>query len=67
MSELVKRWDGATVYKRCESDLDEREAYYIELLIEQGFEVRYDNQYVYNAMPNTAHIISIMRSNIRGT
>lgn len=65
VSELIKKWEAATVYNESESDLNEREVYYIGLLREQGFEVRYDSEYVYNAKPNTTHIISIMRSNLR--
>jgi hypothetical protein len=60
---MKEAWDKATLY-RGQTELHERERYYMDGLVKKGFEVRYDDKYVYNSMDGE-FIISIMRVNLR--
>jgi hypothetical protein len=63
MSELPKKWKMATVYDG-QSELSERERYYMDGSVEACFEVRYDHKHVYNS-EDGEFIISIMRVNLQ--
>ncbi len=61
-SELPDEWKAATVYEG-QSELGEMERYYMKGLLEDGFEVRYDDKNIYNSTDGK-FIISIMRENL---
>jgi hypothetical protein len=63
VSDLMDKWRVATVYHG-QTELHERERYYMDGLVKKGFEVRYDDKYVYNSMDGE-FIISIMRVNLQ--
>lgn len=57
-----EQWERAIEY-RGQTDLHERERYYMDDLVRQGYQVRYDDKYVYNSTDGEL-IISIMRVNL---
>ncbi len=61
-SELLDQWKAAIPYEG-QSELGEMERYYMSGLLEDGFEVRYDDKYIYNSTDGE-FIISIMRENL---
>jgi hypothetical protein len=62
MSELLDKWKAATVYQD-QPEFHERERFYMQGLVQDGFEVRYDDTHVYNS-EDGEFIISIMRVNL---